>query len=70
MYECFACMYVCEPCVYLVPRRVGGIFPGTRATDDYELHFRCWELNAFHLKEDPGSLTTPFSQLCRMLNLD
>lgn len=42
MCDCFACMYVCEPCVEV---RGSKECPVTGVTDGYEPPYRWWELS-------------------------
>lgn len=47
MYGCFANLYVCAPCIYLVlrPAREGIRSPGIGDIGGCDLPRRCWELN-------------------------
>ena len=51
VYACFACMYVCVPCVCLVliePEEGVG-FHGIRLKGGCELPYGCWKLISSHL---------------------
>ena len=57
---CVACMYVCEPCVWLVPtqdRKGCPGPPGTGITDGCEPLCGCRESNLGSLEEQPVLLT-------------
>lgn len=57
MYLCFVCVYVCIPCVCLVPKEAST--PPT--TDGSESPGGCWDLNSRPLPEQHRLLTTePF----------
>lgn len=45
MWGCFACVYVCTQCTYLVPAKpeVDTASPATAVTDVCELQCECWQ---------------------------
>ena len=64
VYECFAYMYVCVPCVYMIPPRRPEKdikYPGTGVTDNCEPPCGCWELNLGPLQEQQVLLTSEWS---------
>lgn len=66
-------MYVCEPCMCLVPARLegGNWWHGAGITDDCKLLYKCWRLIPGPLEEQPVLLVfEPSFQLYYFFNDD
>lgn len=60
VYECFVHIYVCIPCVWLVPKMLekGIRSPGNEVIDGCKPPYRCGELNPGLLQEQQVLLNT------------